>query len=209
MSIEIEGIPDCILRERRSFRSGIQKPRKWTCRRCFPECSGVAEDYLLHFGWAEIWSMYNDEPVASLTLFFSSEESTRSIRKRLMLAAKTLPSELRVLGDFSHPQVYSILREVQRLSIPKIWLVGDLKPLRKLSKLELIRLRSISVLCHLISSAPLPTEVLELYERWSSPEKRFYIGSKSISNMTVVDRWFTDGQLSQPPYFRIGWKRST
>ena len=206
MSIEIEGVPDCILREWKSFRTNIQTRRKRNCRYCSGECSGVAEDYLMHFGWSELRALSGQQQMSAVTLSFSAEESTRSIRKRLMLAARKVPSDLRILGDFSHPKIYPVLREAQRLSIPKIWLVGDLRPLRTLSKLELIRLRSIAVLCHQMSAAPLPAEVLELYDRWSAPEKRFYIASEVSVKTKIVDRWFAEEKSLFPPYFRFGWR---
>ena len=78
----------------------------------------------------KIWEQQQAQPPTGIAMHLSAQETTRSIRKRLMLAAQSLVEELRLIGDFSHPEIIPILRETLRLSIPSVWLVErDLHPL--------------------------------------------------------------------------------
>jgi len=204
--VQIEGIPDCILGEltthRTKFSEGLAEER-YTCISCDSRCCKLPEEYLARFGWAEVWDTQQDQKPTSLSLHFTAQESTRSIRQRLMLAAQSLVSELRILGDFSHPEIYPILRETLRLSIEKISLVGDLKPLRRLTKLELLRLRGVFQLSHRLTGTLVEPEVTELFERWKGPSHQLYVLIEDISEILQYDMLFQSNQLPSAPFFRM------
>ena len=205
VTVEIEGIPDCILGELKRFRINCHRnPVKYLdCPVCNTEDCSISKGYISRFGWAEIWKTQQQSEPKSVSLYFSSQETTRSIRKRLMYASQSLVEELWLLGDYSHQQTYSFLRESLRLSIDKICLVGDLRPLLRLTKLELLRLRNIHLIAHQIQNHELDPEVLQLFERWKGPIQRVYAQVETVQDIVRYDRMYQQGKLPLAPFYRI------
>ena len=55
------------------------------------------------------------------------------------------PERLVIKGDFSHTDMYALLREALRLSIPKVCLTGDMTPLFSIAHGKIIRLRRLII----------------------------------------------------------------
>ena len=204
VSVEIEGIPDCMLGSLKQYRKTIDGSKEGLqCVGCSTDCCKVANGYVSRFGWAEIWKTKQQSEPTSVSLYFPPQETSRSIRKRLMYAAQSLVQELWLLGDYSHQMTYPILRETLRLSIDKVCLVGDLRPLLRLTKLELLRLRNIHLIAHQIQNPELDPQVLELFERWKGPVQRVYAQVETVADVIRYDRMFQQGKLPSAPFYRI------
>lgn len=75
---------------------------------------------------------------------FPVEESTRSIKLRLVHAAQQGADTLQIAGDLNHPQALELIREALRLSFPKVVITGDLTGLANAPKNKLFQLRSLT-----------------------------------------------------------------
>ena len=142
VQVYIEGIPQCLLRQ-------------WSDHIIIPHWLGMDEageqesctqgcvwpsDYMSCFHHATL-SCLELPKRESYQLLIKREVSTRVLRKAMVELAQKNPHRLEVGGDFSHPHIYELLRDVLRLSIAQVWLVGDIRPLADLSHAQLFRLR--------------------------------------------------------------------
>jgi MoaA/NifB/PqqE/SkfB family radical SAM enzyme len=204
VTVVIEGIPDCILGDLKKYRQTTRfEDEHFFCSSCSADCSKLSKGYVSRFGWSEIWETQEQDKPTCVSLYFTAKETSRSIRKRLIFSAQSLVQELWLMGDFSHKDTYQLLRESLRLSINNICLSGDLKPLQRLSKLELLRLRNIHMITHLFQGEDLDQEVLQLFERWKGPQKRLYVQVESVKDVIYFDQMFQQGKLPMAPFYRI------
>lgn len=75
---------------------------------------------------------------------FPAEESTRSIKMRLVHAAQQGAGILQIAGSLNHPQAMELVREALRLSFAKVVITGDLTGLANAPNNKLFQLRSLT-----------------------------------------------------------------
>ncbi|MEL6347311.1 MAG: hypothetical protein AAFV53_29615 [Myxococcota bacterium] len=116
------------------------------CPRCpgSPQCDGVGQTYAERFGWAEVRHLMPPPTRASVTLRIDADEPTRAARQRMVLAARSKPQRLRLIGVTTHPEMLSLLRDALRLSIPTVEVEGPVGQLSALTDRDLFRLRGLS-----------------------------------------------------------------
>jgi hypothetical protein len=108
-----------------------------------PYCSGVDIAYVQTFGKSELLPEYQQIQDA-VSYVFQKEQSSKDIKRDLVWLSRHKPNEIHVWGDWKHPQSYDILRDIQRLSIPKISLWGDFGEFIAIKDREWFRLRQIT-----------------------------------------------------------------
>ena len=147
-SISAEAIPRCISNIQRSSPTALPL---LGCP-CGVQGCAVERSYVEHFGWTELWpALPSDQPPSGvLSVSFSGAEATRSIRQRMLRAAQHRPQRLRLCGGLRHPELYEILRELQRLSVPELVVVGELSNVLALSSRQRFRLRGIAQWEHVL-----------------------------------------------------------
>ncbi len=137
-----EGIPTCMA----PLARPQAKPtaRAPGCATCPPGCPGYPEDYASRFGHAELWRVEGAPAREQLRVVIAPDEETRVVRRRLVAAAMCRPQTLRVIGAASHPACADLLRELLRLSVPRVEVCGVLDGLASLSGADQLRLRGFA-----------------------------------------------------------------
>ncbi|MEC7986773.1 MAG: hypothetical protein VX278_16515 [Myxococcota bacterium] len=139
---KVEGIPPCFFP---TWSDRELKPN-WlihtaTSTRCESDCR-LPMDYIHRFGSSE-FDCLQVKKQSKYVLTLEPNVSTREIRLSLSQIAAENPEKLILNGDFSRPDVYEILREALRLSVPYIVLRGDIRSLLTMSPNRRIRLRKL------------------------------------------------------------------
>ena len=151
--IYIENIPNCFLENGDIYGLYTKKQNNLKCFDCTGGCMGLDKSYPQTFDWSEfrISSLENTTSPDIIHCAIRQYDSSRYTRQRLLFAAQSHPKELHLISEYKHPQIYELLRETLRLSIPKIVLLGQVENLLHLSDKEIIRLRGIGGIVHNIS----------------------------------------------------------
>lgn len=137
-----EGIPTCMAPlARPQAKPTVRAPG---CATCPSGCPGYPEDYASRFGHAELWRVEGAPAREQLRVVIAPDEETRVVRRRLVAAAMCRPQTLRVIGAASHPACADLLRELLRLSVPRVEVCGVLDGLASLSGADQLRLRGFA-----------------------------------------------------------------
>ena len=104
-------------------------------------CYDRPMDYGARFGWHEFPHKSLSTEQTARRLHFHRDESSRRIRKRMVAMTADKVSVLRITGDFRHRSAPNLLKDALRLSIPRLEMSGDLRPLNDFSHSQLIMLK--------------------------------------------------------------------
>ena len=122
-------------------KNGMYSPQH---QNCFEEtCCGIDSAYATFFGRSEFLSDIR-EHIDEVSYVFESEKSSKDIKRDLTWLSRHKPKKIHVWGDWSHPNGYDIIRDIQRLSIAEISLWGDFSGLMHVRDREWFRLRQIT-----------------------------------------------------------------
>ena len=197
-----EGLSTCSFQEDSLQQWQFSDREYLRCRNTDHQDCVVPKSYVQNFGWAEFLREEIDNvEVPFQCIEIQEQDPSRSVRQHFVTISETRPKELHILGRFTHPQIYSLLRDSLRLAIPEIWLMGDLSALRSLGKMEWFRLKGIKGLGHYLSEPSCSSEILELFEQTSRFEHRLYASVYSLNDITLYDQVFRKGKLPIAPYF--------
>ncbi|MDG1479811.1 MAG: radical SAM protein [Myxococcota bacterium] len=137
-----EGIPTCMAPPARpQAKPMVRDPG---CASCPPGCPGYPADYAARFGRAELLRVAGAPSQEQIRVVIAPDEETRDVRRRLVAAAMCRPQTLRVIGVASHPACADLLRELLRLSVPRVEVCGVLDGLASLSGADQLRLRGLA-----------------------------------------------------------------
>ncbi len=137
-----EGVPACMAPPER-LRATPQA-RAPGCADCPADCPGYPADYAERLGFAELLRVSALPARARLRVVIAPDEDTRDVRRRLVAAAMYRPETLRVVGAAEHPARVELLRELLRLSVPRVELCGLLDGLASLPPADRLRLRGFA-----------------------------------------------------------------
>ena len=137
-----EGIPTCMAPPARLHAKPTA--RAPGCAGCPADCPGYPADYAARFGRAELWRVSGAPSQEQIRVVIAPDEETRDVRRRLVAAAMCRPQTLRVVGVASHPACAELLRELLRLSVPRVEVCGVLDGLVSLSGADQLRLRGFA-----------------------------------------------------------------
>ncbi len=140
--VQVEGVPPCF------FPSWSDKVAavRWLdgstlTKKCANGCI-LPMDYNTSFGADEFACLQLTNQSVYLFDIKASQE-TREIRRAFSEISAMNPEKMILQGELHHADMYSLLREALRLSVPTICLRGDVAPLFSCSLASRIRLRSI------------------------------------------------------------------
>ena len=147
----IEGVPACMAPPNRPL--GVPDVRETAaCSDCPPSCPGYPADYAERFGLAELWRISPQPRQEILEVVVDAAAPTRDVRRLLVRTAMAQPETLRVIDVVAHPASADLLRELMRLSIPRVELWGEMSGLATLSMADRLRLRGFARIDAVVSS---------------------------------------------------------
>ena len=149
LTVRIEGLPRCTIPgAAHRLDTGLEPaaPAASPCATCpgLPSCAGAPQDYTARFGWVELWRQAPPQPQPQIRLVIPPDEPSRSVRIRLIRAARQRPERLRLVDLAAHPDAAELLREAQRLSVPRVEVCGRTEMLDTLGDAALFRLRGLA-----------------------------------------------------------------
>ena len=109
-TIWLEGIPTCAVEAQDALRTPGRPQDGRPCASCAgpPDCSGIPPAYLAAFGWQDLPRGPSRTDVVTVAIL--PDEATRTARHRLVEAATTEATTLRLLG-LDHPEGADLLAE--------------------------------------------------------------------------------------------------
>ena len=145
LRLEIRGLPTCALQPNLRRFVVHEQSENTGCSACDDaSCRGLSAAYGRVFGALEMYSSPRGEAeVVELT--WTSDESSREVRRRLVRHLEHRASVVRITGAdaLAHPDAPALLREAVR-SAPRVEIVGDLSPILAWSDDELHRVRRLA-----------------------------------------------------------------
>ena len=160
-SVWVEGVPRCVVPGATGHLCGDGADTAPCHQACPgpPDCAGVPIEYTERFGWAELWRLTPRDTREVVRVVVPQQESTRSVRTRMLRAAQLLPRRLRLVDVAAHPEAFSLMRDALRLSVPSVEVSGRIDQLARLSDTQLFRLRTLA---RIDAAALDPSEVAAL-----------------------------------------------
>ena len=190
---QIMNIPKCITKK----ATVIEHTKQRQCSDCRDSCTGISQSYLSCFGWSEFRTVSaNLQQASELNLWLDTQFSSRALRQRMVQIANEKPKIVTVVGNFTHPHLYELLRDVQRLSIECIQYSGDLFPLLLLSDTQRLRLKPTCLAQHVVDLSSLDMQVpkwSELFSSFSSAKYVLIFHVRNIQDVLDVQNWVMNG----------------
>ena len=188
----IAGVPACMAPSHRPLEAAETSASG--CADCPADCPGFPADYAERFGRAELWRIASPPVCTQIRVVVEPEEPTRVVRQRLVAAAMCGPQTLRVIGAAAHPARAELLRELLRLSIPRVELAGAMAGLAELSASDRLRLRGFAR----IDAALLTTAAAERDALEGLPVRPYAVISDADQLRAHLEAGVTDFRLADP-----------
>ena len=138
---------------------------------------------------------------------FPIEESTRTIKKRLVYASQQGADILQIVGGTDHPHALSLFRECQRLSFSAVVFCGDLSGLAETTARDLFSLRGLTLI--LYPPTDINSAIAQRIHQTASVDIGPYLTLQgSELDPDIVDRW-ANNEWPGAPRFAIHREANT